>query len=446
MSVYKGKTSGSVRRITGPLVLMMAIAVHSLLPGEDSHKVRPLASETVLYRSPDPAKIYALPAGLAVLPGGRLVAAYQISGKSPGYESNRCYIHTSDDGGKTWVHRANTDIHMSTMFVAGESLYLMGQRGGMRISRSDDRGETWTSRSELTTGERWTGYPQNVLISGQNVYLVMDRRLYNASSAWPVAEYSPHLLRGDVSKDLLDPASWTRSSPDKAFIEYVNDQAMETLFGVPFYPSYYPERYAPPNVRGRSASPVGWLEGNVVQIRDPSHYLYDPSGKTFHMLLRSNTGLTNIGSLLKVTENENGTMTTSVEKALSGKDLLFIPIPGGQQTFAIHYDEATQLYWMLSTQTTDSMTRGENLTRFGMAFDERVRLQLHFSRNLFDWCFAGLAAMGGSEKEARHCVSMAVDGDDIIFLSRSGDDQALSAHNCNLITFHRIKNFRSLVY
>ena len=94
------------------------------------------------------------------------------------------------------------------------------------------------------------------------------------------------------------------------------------------------------------------------------------------------------------------------------------------------------------------MTRGEMLDsqRFGMAYDERRRLQLYFSSNLFDWCFAGLATMGGSEKEARHCVSMAIDGEDILFLSRSGDEDTSSAHNCNVITFHRIKKFRSLVY
>ena len=411
--------------------------------GNEEWKVRPLAAESVVYRSPDPQSIYVYPSGLAVLPGGRLVAAYYTSSK---ITENICYIKTSDDGGRTWVQRAETGIFLSTMFVSGESVYLIGQRGNVRIARSDDRGETWSPPCELTSGESWLGYPQNVWISGGNVYVVSGRRLYNATTAWGVSEISPHLLRGDLSKDLLDPASWTFSSPVKAFIEYVDDKTLQSLFGVPFYPSFYPDRYYPPGIRTRSASPVGWTEGNVVQIRDPRHYFYDPSGKTFHLVMRSNTGLTNIGSLLKVTENENGTMTTSVEKAPSGKDLLFIPIPGGQQTFAIHYDEATQLYWMLSTQTTDSMTRGENLTRFGMAFDERVRLQLHFSRNLFDWCFAGLAAMGGSEKEARHCVSMTVDGEDLIFLSRSGDRDARDAHNCNLITFHRIKNFRSLVY
>ena len=37
-------------------------------------------------------------------------------------------------------------------------------------------------------------------------------------------------------------------------------------------------------------------------------------------------------------------------------------------------------------------------------------------------------------------------GDDLIILSRSGDKDALSAHNTNMITVHKVKNFRSLIY
>ena len=43
-------------------------------------------------------------------------------------------------------------------------------------------------------------------------------------------------------------------------------------------------------------------------------------------------------------------------------------------------------------------------------------------------------------------ASMAIDGNDLVILSRSGDQWAKSAHDGNLITFHRVKNFRELVY
>jgi hypothetical protein len=41
---------------------------------------------------------------------------------------------------------------------------------------------------------------------------------------------------------------------------------------------------------------------------------------------------------------------------------------------------------------------------------------------------------------------MAIDGEDLLVLSRSGDERAKDAHNGNLITFHRIANFRRLSY
>jgi hypothetical protein len=41
---------------------------------------------------------------------------------------------------------------------------------------------------------------------------------------------------------------------------------------------------------------------------------------------------------------------------------------------------------------------------------------------------------------------MAIDGDDLVIVSRSGDKDAASAHNGNMATFHRVEDFRSLVY
>jgi hypothetical protein len=41
---------------------------------------------------------------------------------------------------------------------------------------------------------------------------------------------------------------------------------------------------------------------------------------------------------------------------------------------------------------------------------------------------------------------MAIYGDDLLVLSRSGDERAKNAHNGNFISFHKIKNFRDLVY
>ena len=81
-----------------------------------------------------------------------------------------------------------------------------------------------------------------------------------------------------------------------------------------------------------------------------------------------------------------------------------------------------------------------------MADNERRRLVLHFSKNCVDWCFAGLICQGDADVESRHYASMAIDGDDMLILSRSGDTRAKNPHDVNRITLHRVRAFRDLVY
>ena len=412
----------------------------------------PLASESVLFSSPDPAAVYVSAPGITVCPDGRLIAVFSVKGEASVYNTlpgvipgGRCFVYTSDDGGGTWMHRANLDLSSARVFFSGEAAYMMGSSGDLRISRSADRGETWSDPVDLTSGEMWSGSANNVLVKGSRVYLTLDRRMYNASSAWSAAELSPQLLRGEG--DLMNPANWT-VSPAGAFIDRINDRSMNTLAGLPFYPSFYPDAYYFPDAGGRSAGPSGWLEGNVVQITDPHHQFYDPSGTTFHLFLRAATGLANIGAMLKVTEHPDGSMTTSFQQSPSGRDMVYIPLPGGQQSFHVLYDEQTALYWLLSSQASDSMIRAEFLgeDRPGAPFDQQRKLHLYFSKNMYDWCAAGPVAAGGSEKESRSCAAMTVQGDDLVLVSRSGNQAALSADRCNRITFHRIRNFRGLVY
>jgi hypothetical protein len=77
---------------------------------------------------------------------------------------------------------------------------------------------------------------------------------------------------------------------------------------------------------------------------------------------------------------------------------------------------------------------------------ERNLLALHFSKNAVDWCFAGLVASVDDVGQSHHGGNMLIDGDDLVILMRTADANALNAHNSNLITFHRVKDFRSLVY
>lgn len=438
----------TLRRIANRyLALVLASAGAALADGP----IRPLAQDhVVVAESPDPDNIPMYTPSLLRLPSGRLVAAYEWGGTARSTGEPWAHLLVSDDHGLTWRETATTRLQHARLFQAGGVLYYLGHVGDLQVARSLDDGETWSEPVALTSGQKWHQSACNVWHARGYVYLVMERRAANGvQTSWKVGDFAPVLMRAPEEADLTQRASWTFASelPFSTLLPGYKENAPATdSFGVPFFPQSYPKAtlLAP----GRNFHPMGWLETNVVQIMEPEHYWFDPTGHTFHLFMRVNTGGTGYAAMAKVIENGDGTMTTSLECAPSGQRMLFLPFPGGQMRFHVLYDETTRLYWLLGSQPTDSMRRVETLSeeRSGLPNNERHRMVLHFSRNMVDWCFAGLVAIGDSPKQSRHYASMDFDGNDLVILSRSGDDRAQDAHDVNLITFHRVKNFRQLVY
>jgi hypothetical protein len=407
----------------------------------------------VVYESPDAKQIYAYSPGICLLPNGRLVATMDQGGSAvkelPGVRRDgriwRGKIYTSDDHGKTWQHRSNMPMVHARPFAAGNSLYVLGHAGDLIVMRSDDGGETWSDPSDLTEGQHWHQAPCNVWYANGKVYLVMERNTDASAPGWPVAVLAPVLMSGKVGDDLTDPDAWTFSN-ELSFRDAVAAAGEPNLLGVPFFDVGPTAPKGPGGTRAMHA--IGWLETNVVQFTDPDHVWHDPTGRTFHLWMRAHTGTTNLACIAKVVEAEDGSLTVSLETSPSGQPMLYVPCPGGGMKFHILYDEVSELFWLLSSQSTDSMTRPERLPadRFSLPNNERHRLALHFSRNCVDWCFAGLVTVSGGAGQGRHYASMVIDGDDLHVLSRSGDERAKNAHDGNLITFHTVRDFRDLVY
>ena len=460
--------------------MFAAAALALLLPAADGADERPrvipgapLAQEFVtVYRSPSPADTFCYTPGICRLDdgprAGRLIVTMDLGGPgakrlaaeldapvSPndGTRSNFGQVFASDDGGATWALKHRFPFFHARPFVAGGRLYVLGrERNALMAVRSDDGGETWSAPATLTdtAGPKWHQSACNVWRQNGNVLLVMEKTVPRPRGAtpftagWAVARHAPVLMRAAESADLLDPASWAFAS-DLVFEDVFAPEESDDV-GVPFWPV---GRDRPSSLADRrNVHPPGWLETNVVAFPDPSHCWHDPDGKTFHLFARANTAGTGLCAVAKVTEHADGTMTTDVARAPSGRRVLFLPMPGGQMRFHVIYDEPTELFWLLGSQATDSARRPDALPpgRYGLPNNERHRLQLHWSTNMIDWCFAGMVAFTDDPRQARHYASMAVDGDDLVVVSRSGDADAKSAHDGNLITFHRVRDFRGLVY
>lgn len=422
----------------------------------------------ILYRSPNPDKDFPYSPAIKILTNGRYVASIDVSdtyGK----------IYVSDDKGKTWKLMAEALYWHASIFNDGDRLYLLGcsseRRSDLIVMYSDDNGDTWTEPAFLTHGEDWCHAATDVWYKDGYVYIAMDQHVLKAGevikSAWKPCIVAPVLLRGKLGTDLSKRENWLFSDQLRC-IDAIPEKDLD-YFGIPFFKSaeevddlsgytMLPAKYRK-NYNFETETPgidfcfhaLAWLEANVVQITDPRHYWYDPTGKTLHIFMRCNTHGTGYCALVKAVERVvDGKEVINIEPETvpSGRKIFILPMPGGQNKFYVKYDEKTKLYWLLSVQPRDSMSRIEFLSedRFNVPSDERDRLALHFSRNMVDWCFAGLVAQSGHDKQSRHYASMDFDGEDMIILSRSGDEDAHSAHDGNIITMHRVKNFRDLVY
>lgn len=403
-----------------------------------------IADENVFYKSPSSAEIFCYSPSLTVLPSGKILAAFDLGGpgvaKLPGPKTshgdfgigNQGKIFCSEDNGVTWTHLTDIAMYHARLFTDDDKVYFIGHDRGITISVSNDGGKSWSSIKELDNSALWHQAPCAYYKENGYIYLTMEK---STGDAWP--DVAPVVLCGKLGTDLTDRNNWTFSNT------FFYPSEMKTVSGIPFFNKGF---LTPDKKDVRFCGAPCFLESHIVKIHDKNHILYEEN--TLHVFMRQHSGLTNIAAIGKCHINEDKSMDFGMVHSPAGTPLLHIPFPGGHMKFDVCYDEKSKYYWLVSTQSTDSMRRPECLPdeRYGLADNERHRLVLYFSSNMFDWCFAGIIAIGKTVKQSRHYASMVIKDNDILILSRSGDENALSAHNGNILTLHRVKNFRELTY
>ena len=401
---------------------MLALALAAVSCGGPSGAGRPVADEQVIASSPAPDSVFLYTPAIAEGLDGRFVVAVDYGGPGTGIldgprsdfgdypAGNQIRVYLSDDKGRTWRETA-TRIPMmhEILFKAGDRLYMIGHSGRLLITRSDDNGETWSEPAVLCPEPRWHQSCTAVDVYDGKVTLVYEKWVADGHP-WPGV--GPVLMRADEQADLTQASNWKFSDL------YDPDADMDAA-----RPSGIPV------VGGKAA---GILETNVVRIYNPSHPFYDATGKSVVLLSRASAGFPDIGVMLRGYEREDGSLAVGRCHLDSG-DVLFVHIPGANLKFHLVYDPKSELYWLLHSQIDGRM-------------NARRRLALSYSPDLLHWTFAGLVAVGPTDRSARHYATMIVNGDDLCIVSRSGDEQARNAHDGNIVTFHRVRNFRDLVY
>ncbi len=402
------------------LILLSAAAVLALQAccGRQSHLV---ADESVIAVSPCADSIYLYTPAIVEGFDGRFVVAVDYGGPGTGaldgprsdfgdYSAgNQIRVLLSDDRGAHWRETsARIPMMHEILFKAGESLYMVGHSRRLLITRSDDNGETWSPPAVLCAEGRWHQSCTSVDVYDGKVTLVYERWISDGH-LWPGV--GPVLMQAPVDADLTLASSW-KFSP-----LYDPDPAMEAArpAGLPL------------DEPGRP----GLLETNVVRVVDPARPFYDSLGRSVVLLSRANAGMPDMGVMLRGRELEDGSLVIDRWPRKSG-EVLFAHIPGGHLKFHLVYDSASELFWLLHSQS-DGLS------------NERRRLALSYSPDLLRWTFAGLVAVGPTDHSARHYATMIIDGDDLCIVSRSGDEHARTAHDGNIVTFHRVKDFRRLV-
>ena len=368
-----------------------------------------LAQEyVVVAESPDKNSVYAGSPALAQLPTGELVASYEWFRPSPKKEAipNQTEVKVSTDGGDTWELRGKTDIIWPSPFVYGDALYMIGNRRRSRevvISRSLDGGYNWAEEVMLFNVRSHCGA---TAVTFQNGYVYRAFETCGGGrSSW-----ESFVVAGDLKKDLLDPSAWR----------------MSNMVHYPGTPENMNVRSYPPEMGTEDC----WIEGNVISVQGQLRNIL-----RVHMKGRATVGIAGICDL-----DDDG-------QRMDYRFSQFCPMLGGQCKFHIVFDEVSQLFWTAVTPPVDTFSPDEGKLKEagfrGPPGNERRILILIYSLDAQNWFQAGCVAMSRKVVESFSYSSQLIVGEDLLVLARSSV-KGLNQHDTNLITLHRVKNFREL--
>ncbi len=406
-------------------IAVTAVAIVAHLSAADSRDLPPPdrvngpPPGTVVFASPNRENFFCGSPSILILPDGGYLVSHDVGGKHD--RAGYTFIQRSTDRGATWRQIAEVrDQKWSTLFLHRGAVHLIGTTakvGHMIIRRSTDDGRTWTQPTDATHGLLAEGKyhcaPTPVVVHAGRVWRAFEQFAPTA----PVRTFSAFVMSAPETADLLAAASWTRTNPIAHRREWLNTRNAE------------------------------WLEGNAVVT--PAGEVADLLRVESHPAIGSPFALP--GANARIPRFE---VAALMRISSDGRSAQFDPARdyvhfiGSEAKFTIRYDERSRRYWSLGSKITNPYS---GYAWLYTPHHQRNVLALTSSTDLREWeerCrilrfHEGQVVTKDESRVGFQYVDWQFDGDDLIAVCRLSWN-GLNYHDANYITFHRIRNFRSL--
>ncbi len=370
---------------------------------------------TVIAESASPlTRSYASPS-IVILPDGNYLASHDFS-------STETAVYRSEDRGLTWSFVSLVpDSHWAGLFVHQGKIYLMGTAksfGNIVIHKSEDGGFSWSESPNSSTGLLLAGR----FHTGPVPVVIHNGRIWRAYEFSPdpdnERDFHAFVLSAPVDADLLNASSWTRSDSLRFDESWLN------------------------------AKRPNWFEGNMVVT--PNGELVDFMRLETWQAVNGDFNIQ--GSAAGIPRYE---VAAKISVSVDGKHVSFnntsaeyVHFPGAESKFTIRYDPVSAKYWTITSKIT---TINPGWETFNLPGHQRNVLTLFSSPDLVNWteCYKIIRWNEGYVVKTWDVFGFQYadwqfDGNDIVAVSRTSWYGA-RYHDANLITFHRVENFRSKV-
>ena len=348
------------------------------------HQPAPSLLELILGRAQ-----YVGSPSIAILPNGAYVASHDLFGRGSSQDtSGVTKVYRSSDRGATWTPAATLEGQFwSKVFVHNGGLFIFGytaKGGNIVIRKSTDGGYTWTlpidGESGLLKSGRYGGTPNRPVIYEGRLWIGQSTRLMSAP----------------VDSNLLKAASWTLSKTVSQDTSWLS---------------------------GRFKF---WSEGQVTASPAEGVVLLPKVNQLpYTALLRAET-----------------------PRSLHFDPYLdFVDLPGGEKKFGAAYDAVSGRYYVCNNPVLPAHKDDWRLReKPGMIRNTAALLS---SKDLYHWNVEKIFLYSPDlYHEAFQYLNFEFDGDDLAVISRTafvvGRHKPPRGHDSNLMTFHRIRDFRTV--